>query len=167
MLALKELALRSTEVVCVNYTDQFSIDGNSLNDLQVGCKHGAVSSNQTELKKAENGSLAIVTSQDGHFVVGLLGDHIIGPCTVWRQEGGGLFKYARKFTPITDVLLKKTVRATWEAVCDVHDVKMKPIYLFNQRFCKYGSSYIDAMHDAIKHGVFPMRTATGTRTVFE
>jgi hypothetical protein len=81
---LKDLALTATQVICVAYTDAFSVGGQSLIDLQLGCKHGVVSSNQDVLKNAPTGSLAVVTSQSGHFVMGLVGDHIPGPCTVWK-----------------------------------------------------------------------------------
>jgi hypothetical protein len=163
---LKSLALEATQIICVAYTDEFSIGGQSLIDLQLGCRHGVVSSNQAVLKKTPSGSLAVVTSQSGHFVIGIVGDHLSGPCLVWRKEGGSTFDYARSFTPITDVLLRSSVRGAWEATCATHDVPKRSINLFNSRLCGYGTWYMSALHSAIEHEVFPIRTATGTRTVF-
>ena len=164
---LKDLALTATQVICVAYTDAFSVGGQSLIDLQLGCKHGVVSSNQDVLKNAPTGSLAIVTSQSGHFVMGLVGDHIPTPCTVWRKEGGSTFKYAREFTPITDVLLRKAIQPAWEKTCDVHETPKRAMYMFNSRFCSNGRWYMEALHSAIAHNVFPIRTSEGTRTVFD
>jgi hypothetical protein len=164
--SLKDLALKATQVICVAYTDAFSVGGQSLVDLQLGCRHGVVSSNQDVLKNAPTGSLAVVTSQSGHFVMGLVGEHISGPCTVWRQEGGSIFKYAREFTPITDVLLRKAIQGAWEATCEIHDTEKRAMYMFNSRFCSNGRWYMEALHSAIEHDVFPISTRTGTRTVF-
>jgi hypothetical protein len=100
-------------------------------------------------------------------VIGILGEHIEGPCLVWRKEGGSSFKYARTFTPITDVLTRKAVRSAWEATCEVYEVTKRPINLFNARLCGYGEWYMGALHSAIKHGIFPLRTSNGTRTVFD
>ena len=164
---LKNLALEATQVICVAYTDEFSVGGQSLIDLQIGCRHGVVSSNQALLKNAPTGSLAIVTSQSGHFVMGLVGDHIAGPCIIWRKEGGSTFKYARTFTPITDVLLRKTIKDAWEATCEIHPTEKHAKYIFHSRFCGNGRWYMEALRAAIKHDVFPIRKGLGTHTVFE
>ncbi len=164
--SLKDLALQSTQVICVAYTDKFSIDGQSLIDLQHGCKHGAVSSNQAVLKTARTGRLATVTAPSGPFPIRPPRAHPTAPALIWRKEGGSTFKYARAFTPITDVLLRSTVRPAWEATCDVHEVTKKPLNLFNSRLCGYGTWYMEALHSAFQHNVFPIRTAIGTRTVF-
>ncbi len=165
---LKSLALQASKVICVAYTDEFSIDNQSLIDLQVGCKHNAVSSNQDVLHNAPVGSLAVVTAQSGHFVIGILGEDLETPCRIWRKDGGKVFKYARKFTPITDVMLRASVMDAWTATCDVYEVDKQSKYLFHSRFCGYGHWYIPALHAAIKHGVFPLRTTTAaTRTTFE
>ncbi len=161
------ISLKVTQVICVAYTDAFSVGGQSLIDLQLGCRHGVVSSNQPVLKKAQTGSLVVVTAQSGHFVIGFLGDHIPGPCLVWRKEGGSSFKYARGFTPITDVLLRSTVRSSWEATCEIHEVTKRPINLFNSRLCGYGTCYAKALCAALELGVIPARSAVGTRTVFD
>jgi hypothetical protein len=157
----------ATQVICVAYTNAFSVDNNSLIDLQIGCRHNVVSSNQSVLDRAEIGSLAVVTSQTGHMVIGVLGSTITN-CKVWAGAGGHSFKYAREFTPITDVVPIALVRDKWASVCDVHGVSKKPNYLFHSRFCGYGTWYIPALLDALRFGIFPpsLPGAEGTRTVF-
>jgi hypothetical protein len=154
--SLKDLALKATQIICVAYTDEFSVGGHSLVDLQLGCRHGVVSSNQDVLKNAPSGSLAVVTSQSGHFVLGLVGDHLASPCRVWRDNGGSTFKYAREFTPITDVLLRKSFMGAWEATCAIHETEKRAMYMFNSRFCSNGRWYMEALHSAIALGVFPL-----------
>jgi hypothetical protein len=164
--SLKDLALKATQIICVAYTNEFSVSNNSLVDLQIGCRHKVVSSNQDVLDRALNGSLAVVTSQSGHAVVGLLGP-TIPDCKVWSDLGGGFFKYAREFTPVTNVFPIAHVLGKWQAVCDVHDVTKKPRFLFHSRFCGYGTWYVPAIHDALRHEIFPIRSLlTGTRTTF-
>jgi hypothetical protein len=150
--------LQSDQVICVAYTDEFSVGGKSLVDLKLGCRHGVISSNQDVLKNAPLGSLAIVTSQSGHFVMGLVGEHISGPCLVWRDEGGSTFKYAREFTPITDVLLRKAIQPAWEATCEIHETPKRAMNMFNSRFCSNGRWYMEALHAALRLGIFPLRT---------
>lgn len=168
MLSLKQRALQSTQVVCVAYTNEFSVRGNSLIDLQIGCRHNRVSSNQDVLDRATSGSLAVVTSQCRHFVIGILGDHD-NECRVWKESGGRVFKYSRVFTPITDVLPIASVLDAWRAACEIHEVVQKSKNLFHSRFCGYGTWYVPALHSAIEHGVFPVRSdgQQGTHTVFE
>ncbi len=157
----------ATQVICVAYTNKFSVDGNSLIDLQIGCKHNAVSSNQTVLDRADSGSLAVVTSQTGHMVIGVLGPKI-PDCNVWAHAGGRSFKYAREFTPLTDIVPIDLVRDKWASVCDVHEVTKKPNYLFHSRFCGYGTWYVTALRNALQFGIFPprLRNVAGIRTVF-
>jgi hypothetical protein len=150
--------LQSDQVICVAYTDEFSVRGKSLVDLKLGIRNCVVSSNQAVLKNAHMGSLAVVTAQSGHFVIGILGEHTDGPCLVWRNEGGSTFKYAREFTPVTDVLLRKDIRSAWEATCEVYASTKRPLNLFNSRLCGYGTWYMEALHAALRLGVFPLRT---------
>lgn len=168
--SLKELALNSTQVICVSYTDPLSVGNNSFIDLQISCRHNVVSSNQTELDQAEQGSLAIVrcsSKKDGCYaVIGLLGPHV-PDCKVWADRGGGFFKYAREFTPVTDVFPIDSIKDKWNATCQVHEVTKNPKNMFNMRFCKLGRWFIPALHDALRLGVFPSRSsAMGTRTTF-
>ena len=166
MNSLKQLALNSSQVICVAYADKFSIDGKSIIDLEVGCRHGAVSSNQEVLNRAESGSIAIVTSQSRHFVMGILGKHI-EECNVWKREGGSMFKYAREFTPITNILPIESFMEKWKGICDVEEVQKQPKNMFNARFCGYGSWYIKALHSAIEYNYLPIRTSEGTHMLFE
>ena len=165
--AKMDAALKATQVICVAYTNAFSVDGDSLVDLQIGCRHNVVSSNQSVLDRAEVGSLVVVTSQTGHMVIGVLGAAIIN-CNLWTRLGGHSFNYAREFTPITDIVPIALVRDKWIAVCDVHEVSKQPRYLFHSRFCGYGTWYVPALHDALRFGIFPSTLQTGSniRTVF-
>jgi hypothetical protein len=156
----------ATQVVCVAYTDEFSIDNNSLTDLHVGCTHGVVSSNQTVLDRATSGSLAIVTSQSRHFVIGILGDST-ERCNVWSSRGGHVFKYTRLFTPITDILPIASIRSAWIATCEIHEVSKDPMKLFHSRFCGYGLPYITALKIALNLGIIPARANKGTHILFE
>jgi len=159
---------RATQVVCVAYTDKFSVNNDSLNDLQIGVAHNMVSSNQTVLKKANVGSLAIVTSQSGHCVIGILGEHLDRVCDAWANNGGHVFKHARHFTPITDVFVRKSIMTEWEDVCEVYAVTKKSYNLFNSRLCGYGLWYVSALQAAIRYGMIPMRKSEcGTRVLFE
>ena len=130
MNSLKQLALNSSQVICVAYADKFSIDGKSIIDLEVGCKNGVVSSNQDVLDRADLGSLAIVTSQSRHFVIGVLGKHI-EECKLWKDQGGHMFKYAREFTPITSITPIQAFIEKWKAICDVQEVQKQPKNMFN------------------------------------
>jgi hypothetical protein len=155
--SLKDLALQATQIICVAYTDEFSVGGHSLIDLQIGCKHGIVSSNQAHLDNAPSGSLAVVTSQSGHFGLGLVGAPLPSASHVWRDKGGATFKYAREFTPITDVLLKKEIKGAWEATCEVYETEKCAKNMFHPYFCgKDGRWYMKALHAAIALGVFPV-----------
>lgn len=155
MNTLKQLAMNATKIVCVAYTDQFSINNKSILDLEVGCKHNIVSSNQDVLNRIESGNLVIVTSQCRHFVIGIVGKHIEG-CTTWQNEGGHIFKYAREFTPLTDVLSIATIMGQWKATCEILEVEKDPKHLFHSRFCGYGTWYMSALHSAIHFGVIPI-----------
>ena len=163
----KSLVNAAVQMICVAYTDEFSINNNSLNDLEIGCMHGVVSSNQVVLKKAMNGSFVVITAQSGHFVIGVLGDHIDVPCRLWSTNGGHTFKYARNFIPITDILTRASVKVQWDVTCEVYEVPKNPNNAFHSRWCGYGSWYMDAMKAALNLGVIPLRKTTrGTRTTF-
>jgi hypothetical protein len=165
---MKTAIAHATQVVCVAYTNEFSVNNDSLNDLQIGVAHGIVSSNQTVLKKARVGSLVVVTSQSGHCVVGILGDHLDRVCNVWANNGGHVFKHARHFTPITDVFLRAPVMTAWAAACDARGVAKKPYNVFNSRLCGYGTWYVPALQAVIEDGIIPVRKSVhGTRVVFE
>lgn len=163
--------LQATEVVCVSYIDEYSVDNDSLNDLHIGCTHRVVSSNQDVLDRATNGSLAIVTTQrrtkrDRYFVIGVLGDHT-GRCTVWSSRGGHVFKYTRIFTPLTDVLPMASIADKWATNCEDLAVSKDPKNLFNSRLCGYGECYVSALQSALTLGFIPLTTSKGTHIFFE
>ena len=144
-------------VVCIAYTDNMSVEGSSRRDLEIGCENNMVSSNQEVLDRAAEGSLAIVTSQSDDFVIGIVGKSVEN-CGVWEKEGGHRFRYARVFTPVTDILSKKEYSEKWDAVCQVLGCSGKnPKYLFHSRFCGYGTWYIPALTSALKCGVIPTK----------
>ena len=161
--ALKDAALAATQVICVNYSDKNSTDGNSLNDLQLGYRYGEVAAGRTsELIGAKIGSLCIVTSTD-HFVVGMLGSPI-ETSTAWK---GRIYKHAREFTPLTDILPKSSVNTQWKNILVNYEITNLRRSIFSSRNCGYGEWCINALREAIARDIFPVRSTTvSTRTVF-
>ncbi len=146
------LTLSPKRIVCVGYSDAFSVGGKSLIDLQLGDKTGRVASNQIVLDRAEPGDLVVVTSQCRHFTVGVLNSPVT-ECTVWTEAGGHAWKYAWSYTPITSIAPIKQFRSTWAAICAVHEVPDSKVNnLFNSRLCGYGEIYINALVDALSRG---------------
>lgn len=161
--ALKNAALAATQVICVNYSDKNSTDGNSLNDLQLGYRYGEVAAGRTsELIGAKIGSLCVVTSAD-HFVIGTLGSPL-EISTAWK---GIIYKHGREFTPLTDILPKSSVTAHWKNILVEFDISNPRRSIFASRNCGYGEWCMDAFREAINREIFPVRSTTvSTRTVF-
>ncbi len=160
---LKNAALAATQVICVNYSDKNSTGGNSLNDLQLGCRYGEVAAGRTsELRGARVGSLCVVTSAD-HFVIGMLGSPL-DTSTAWKER---VYDYVREFTPLTDILPKRTVTAQWKDIRIEYEISEPHRSIFCSRNCGYGEWCIDAFREAINRDIFPVRSTTvSTRTVF-
>lgn len=126
-------------VVCVAYTNKYSVGHKSEQDLLVGILGKAVASNQPVLDRTPDGSYVIVTCQDekgrlSKCVIGRAGRHR-EPTMMWkefaritRQEGGHVWKCAREFTPLTPVLSVHTLREEFDI----------PQYMFHSRLCGYG-----------------------------
>jgi hypothetical protein len=143
------------QVICVAYTDNFSVCSDSNIDLKIGCEHKIVSSNQIVLNNATEGSLVIVTSESRNFVIGILGKHI-KHCALWLNHGGHVFKYAREFTPITNIIHISVIIEKWLATCEVFETSKNPKLLFNSRLCGYGVPYIPALIACLKCGIIPL-----------
>ncbi len=142
------------KVICVAYTDEMSVARDSHRDLKIGCESNLVSSNQDILDRVENGSLVVVTSQKD-FVIGLVGDSVKN-ADVWEKSGGHVFRYARQFFPLTDILSKDVYQEKWDATCQVLGCEGKnPKYLFHSRFCGYGACYVPALISALRCNMFP------------
>jgi hypothetical protein len=126
-------------VVCVAYTNEYSVGHKSEQDLLIGIMGKAVASNQKVLDRTPDGSYVIVTCQDDRgrlskCVIGRLGGHR-SPTVMWKefaritgQTGGHVWKYVRDFTPLTPVLSVHALREEFYV----------PRSLFNSRLCGYG-----------------------------
>lgn len=127
-------------VVCVAYTNKYSVGHKSVQDLHIGITAKTVASNQDVLDRTPDGSYVIVTCQDDRgrpnskCVIGRLGGHR-GPAVMWkefarttRQTGGHVWSFAREFTPLTPVLSVAALRKEFDI----------PRNLFNSRLCGYG-----------------------------
>lgn len=161
--ALKTAALAATQVICVNYSDKNSTDGNSLIDLQLGYRYGEVAAGRSsELRGAKNGSLVVVTSSE-HFMIGILGC-VRGTSTAWKNC---TYDYAREFTPITDILPRTSVPPQWKDIRIEYEISEPHRSIFSSRNCGYGEWCINAFREAIDRDIFPVRSTTvSTRTVF-
>lgn len=131
-------------VVCVAYTNEYSVGHKSEQDLLISFLAKAVASNQPVLDRTPDGSYVIITCQDkkgrvSQCVIGTVGAHR-EPTSLWRtfarmtgQEGGHTWKYCRDFTPLTPVLSVHALREEADPAMKRHVDRM-----FNSRFCAYG-----------------------------
>ena len=140
-------------VLCISYVNEFSVGKSSLQDLAIGIASKAVACNNIILNKTPNGSYGIVTCQDASgkkldkCVIGII-DEMIDASTIWRdyaratgqERTDHVWKYGRKFTPITPILSIAILKSEFEI----------PRTLFNSRLCGYGKGFAGIVRQIVE-----------------
>ena len=114
----------------VTYTSEFSIDGDPLHDMLLGSTHSTVGNNSS-LRTASAGDLVIITAGSSAQIVQL--SERLPVCTLWQDEGGGLWEHNFKYLPLTQIFEKATYDAQIRELYVRHGSTRNPVNFFNSR----------------------------------
>lgn len=122
--------------VCVTYTDDRSAGRCSIRDLQISAEQKTVGCSSVNLGRAKPGDIVLICaagSPDRLFMFGELTEKIES-CRAWADEGGEMWKYNFRFTPLTNILsYDSSLRKRVSDACKKHGVHNQ---VFNSRYAQ-------------------------------
>jgi len=137
------------KVRCVAYSDKFSINNSSFEDLKLGHEYTTVGCNSSVFGASVPGDFVIITAKSKGERIAVLGVLVekVDDCLLWQNRGGKQWKYNFKYQPLTDIFkIEQHIFDFLDKECIEKDIKSQ--YFFHSRFC--GARYKDVFTNLVR-----------------
>ena len=123
-------------IKCVTYTPEFSVDGDPVNDLLIGCRREIVGCKSSNLNSSTLGDYIVINATKNnvkYVVIGILCEKL-EYCDTWEREGGYIWPYNWTYKPVTQIFIYDDL-TKYEVKQIAHDNNLNPNIVFNSRYC--------------------------------
>ena len=144
-----------TKLMCVTYTDEYSVDKKAIKDLMISFEREIFAAGSRRLNTFQNGDYIIICASKESGKVCFLSKIIerVDILKDWHNEGGKKWDYNFKITPVTGITDISNKNPNKKKMTDIlENIGLKKNNLFNSRFCS--EKLINGLSIIVEKGLF-------------